>query len=585
MLVGNRRTDTHSAALVLARGSRGCRPAAGRVRGPMSAAADQTTLVRRRRLATKRDDGDHDPDHGLSIATSSGSRADRVTVTRRSAATHTMVPDGIGDWRHGVTFRWSGTLPGGTHAVVISSARRDTTAAQATLAAGTRHRSRRRRRRRRSRRPPRSRRREAHAAPDAEADAQADPDADPDARRRPRTATAPSPTPRPDATADPAADAAQACTAADRDATRRSPTADPTPTADRLAGAPTVGPTPGDPPRRRSDAAPSRARPIRRPERSARWRSSPAPTRAAGPVRRLDRRLDSRPARDDRSTAASRPGAGARSPAVMAIAGLRRPDLPAVGARPTLVTTTGGRRRGDGARPLRSQAPCDDEPPDEGVLATAAAAGVGGIAPGVGLPGARASPVIAGRSRGADRPRRRRHRAAPAALAATVAAPGPQGRSDPRRRRRRPRLTFDQGLVGPLDGHERRVIRYRVVRLLDSPDELRGAEIGYLDQGDEVQLLEKYGAYWLVLCPDGRQGWLHKMTLGDVVDEEAAAGLPGRHDAARRRRRGRWASRTSTATSSRPTSSRAAGERLTRGVPCAAPGCAGGRCSGRTARG
>ena len=40
-----------------------------------------------------------------------------------------------------------------------------------------------------------------------------------------------------------------------------------------------------------------------------------------------------------------------------------------------------------------------------------------------------------------------------------------------------PRLTFDQGLVGPLDGREGRAIRYRVVRLLDSPDELRGAEI------------------------------------------------------------------------------------------------------------
>ena len=79
-----------------------------------------------------------------------------------------------------------------------------------------------------------------------------------------------------------------------------------------------------------------------------------------------------------------------------------------------------------------------------------------------------------------------------------------------------PRLTFDAGLVGPLAGRERRVIRYRVVRLLDSPDELRGAEIGYLDQGDEVQLLEKYGAYWLVLSPDGQQGWLHKMTLGDA---------------------------------------------------------------------
>ncbi|HUP55195.1 MAG TPA: hypothetical protein VM408_06795, partial [Methylomirabilota bacterium] len=31
------------------------------------------------------------------------------------------------------------------------------------------------------------------------------------------------------------------------------------------------------------------------------------------------------------------------------------------------------------------------------------------------------------------------------------------------------------------------------------------------------QLLEKQGVYWLVLCPDGREGWIHKMTLGEVV--------------------------------------------------------------------
>jgi hypothetical protein len=82
-----------------------------------------------------------------------------------------------------------------------------------------------------------------------------------------------------------------------------------------------------------------------------------------------------------------------------------------------------------------------------------------------------------------------------------------------------PRLTFDHGLVGPLDGRERRLIRYNVVRLLDAPDELRASEIGFLDQGDEVQLLEKRGVYWLVLCPDGQQGWIHKMTLGETVGE------------------------------------------------------------------
>jgi hypothetical protein len=80
------------------------------------------------------------------------------------------------------------------------------------------------------------------------------------------------------------------------------------------------------------------------------------------------------------------------------------------------------------------------------------------------------------------------------------------------------RLSFDNGVVGPIDGHERRRIRYRLVRLLDAPDELRSSEIGFLDQGDEVQLLERSGAYWLVLCPDGGRGWVHKMTLGDIDD-------------------------------------------------------------------
>ena len=80
------------------------------------------------------------------------------------------------------------------------------------------------------------------------------------------------------------------------------------------------------------------------------------------------------------------------------------------------------------------------------------------------------------------------------------------------------KLSFAGGSVEPIGDHERRRIRYRVVRLLDAPDELRSQEIGLLDDGDEVELLERSGAFWLVLCPDGNQGWVHKMTLGDVVD-------------------------------------------------------------------
>jgi hypothetical protein len=79
------------------------------------------------------------------------------------------------------------------------------------------------------------------------------------------------------------------------------------------------------------------------------------------------------------------------------------------------------------------------------------------------------------------------------------------------------RLTFAGRAGEAVDGLERRRIRYRLVALLDAPDEVRGVQIGSLDEGDEVVLVEKQGTYWRVLCPDGREGWLHKMTLGDVV--------------------------------------------------------------------
>jgi hypothetical protein len=81
-------------------------------------------------------------------------------------------------------------------------------------------------------------------------------------------------------------------------------------------------------------------------------------------------------------------------------------------------------------------------------------------------------------------------------------------------------LTFADGTVRPVDGAERRRIRYRLVRLMDVPDEIRANEIGVLDQGDEVQVIEAVGTYRLVLCPDGQQGWLHRMVLGDVIEAE-----------------------------------------------------------------
>jgi hypothetical protein len=170
-------------------------------------------------------------------------------------------------------------------------------------------------------------------------------------------------------------------------------------------------------------------------------------------------------------------------------------------AVPTAITTTGavamamafglfGKRRRNGEQPLPDQQ-----------LAAAAALGVGLRAFPTAVP-----EFPEAEDPEAQLPRWRR----PSLLQARKADPSRDATPAAR-------LTFDRALAGPLDGRERRLIRYRVVRMLDTPDELRGTETGYLDRGDEVQLLEKYGAYWLVLCPDGRQGWVHNMTLGEVI--------------------------------------------------------------------
>lgn len=85
------------------------------------------------------------------------------------------------------------------------------------------------------------------------------------------------------------------------------------------------------------------------------------------------------------------------------------------------------------------------------------------------------------------------------------------------------RLTFAGAAVAGDPSNERRRIRYRMVRLADSPDEILGQEIGRLDEGDEVELLERSGLYWKVRTPGGEIGWVHKMTLGEVVTTTPAA--------------------------------------------------------------
>lgn len=95
------------------------------------------------------------------------------------------------------------------------------------------------------------------------------------------------------------------------------------------------------------------------------------------------------------------------------------------------------------------------------------------------------------------------------------------------------RLTFAEAPSGATGTVERRRLRYRMVRLSDGPDEIRSQELGLLDQGDEVELLEQSGVYWQVRTPLGQVGWIHRMTLGDVIAAAPPATPPAWRTAAR----------------------------------------------------
>lgn len=227
----------------------------------------------------------------------------------------------------------------------------------------------------------------------------------------------------------------------------------------------------------------------------------------------------------------TRPGDGSSGPGPVSDSfGARPPSLVALLAAvaPTAVVTTGGVAMmmafmvfGKRRRDVEPTAPDD-------VLAAQAARG-SGVVPSSGMVGSTLMPGAA--------------MAASAVQAAVgtipVAAPDIDGhlprwrrpslmearKVDPTRRiSTNVRLSFDGDAGSAISGMERRLIRYRLVSLLSEPDEIRGQEIGVLDEGDEVVLLEKHGTYWRVLCPDGREGWLHKMTLGDTVIDSQTAG-------------------------------------------------------------
>jgi Bacterial SH3 domain len=72
-----------------------------------------------------------------------------------------------------------------------------------------------------------------------------------------------------------------------------------------------------------------------------------------------------------------------------------------------------------------------------------------------------------------------------------------------------PRL-FDKP---PAKDVERLAIRSRRVRLNATPDDLRSAELGRLDLGDEIELLDSFEGFVQVRTPDGTTGWIRRTAL------------------------------------------------------------------------
>jgi hypothetical protein len=63
------------------------------------------------------------------------------------------------------------------------------------------------------------------------------------------------------------------------------------------------------------------------------------------------------------------------------------------------------------------------------------------------------------------------------------------------------------------DGVERAVVRYDLVPLLDSPDEVMGVPLAELRSGDEVDVIGRRAVWVEVRMPNGRAGWVHRTTL------------------------------------------------------------------------
>jgi hypothetical protein len=65
----------------------------------------------------------------------------------------------------------------------------------------------------------------------------------------------------------------------------------------------------------------------------------------------------------------------------------------------------------------------------------------------------------------------------------------------------------------PAKDVERVKVGYRRVRISSKPDAVRSVELGRLERGDEVEIIESYEGFLWVRTPDGITGWIQRHTV------------------------------------------------------------------------
>ena len=91
--------------------------------------------------------------------------------------------------------------------------------------------------------------------------------------------------------------------------------------------------------------------------------------------------------------------------------------------------------------------------------------------------------------------------AAPAATATATAAAAAEAR---------PPVVFP---AKPPKGVERLKVGYKRVRISADPDEVRSAELGRLERGDEVEVLASHEGFLQVRTPQGITGWIRRTAI------------------------------------------------------------------------